>query len=272
MVYLKSKAGARPFSVNKTMDWTPNKDPCEPGKIVCENHALLNAFRRTILSDIECFAYDEVEILLNESTMCDAELEHRITLLPVKYGKEDRIEVNIYNIDDDTKMVKSEDIPGYAFEDIPLCQLPAEKQLEFTAIIKKGTASQHSKWAAVSVAHFENDTTLSFETIGNISADYIKKQAFTKLRKYFVDIARCRSSIIATQKHRRHTIGHLMREVIIKMNDGKFLCGYHLTDTGIEMYIPVTYDEYGVFIDLNHVIVAACNHIIQMIDHAASCN
>lgn len=243
------------------------QDPSEWACIHCENHSLLNAIRRTILSDIECFAYDEIELLLNESSVCDAELEHRISMLPVKHGKEERIEVNIINIEDSIKIIKSEEIPGNAFKSIPLCKLPSEKQIEFCAKIKKGSASLHSKWAVVSAAFFENDSTLKFETIGNISANYIKNQAFLKLRKDFVEVARQKTINITMPKHRRHTIGNLLRETIIKSNKD-IICGYHLTDDGIEMYMPTAFDSYGRYIDLKQLIVKACYDVLEMINDA----
>lgn len=118
---------------------------------------LLNALRRTVISDLPCFAVDDVSFYENNSPLFNEYISNRIALIPLTYeeGVADdakiAFELNVEAVDVDrvvySRELTSTDPAIKVFaEKIPLIKLGKGQKLRLEAIAVKGTAKQHAKF------------------------------------------------------------------------------------------------------------------------------
>ena len=119
------------------------------------NLSLANSIRRTILSDVETYAFDEIKITKNTGVMNDDFLKSRIELIPIIYNFKDDLDSLVFklNIKSNKSIQKiySGDIISnnnkiYFDKEILLNCLKNDEELNFEAKLKKGTSKQHEKW------------------------------------------------------------------------------------------------------------------------------
>ncbi len=126
--------------------------------------ALVNALRRAVLSDIECFAIDAVDFYENNSVMFNEYLANRIGLVPLTYEESfaDDAQVTLSLNAEGPGMVYSRDLRSsdekikVFDENIPIIKLAADQRLRLEAFAVKGTAKQHAKFqcALASYAYY----------------------------------------------------------------------------------------------------------------------
>jgi DNA-directed RNA polymerase alpha subunit len=117
--------------------------------------SLANSLRRTILSDVETYAFDEINITKNTGVMNNDFLKSRIELIPIIYNFKDNLDDVVFKLNikstEPNQRIYSKDIIAsnnkiYFDKEILLNSLKMDEELEFEAKLKKGTAKQHAKW------------------------------------------------------------------------------------------------------------------------------
>lgn len=117
--------------------------------------SLANSLRRAILTDVETYAFDEVNITKNTSVMNNDFLKSRIELIPIIYNFKDNLDDLVFKLNiksnEPNQRIYSKDINAsnnkiYFDKEILLNSLKMDEELVFEAKLKKGTAKQHAKW------------------------------------------------------------------------------------------------------------------------------
>lgn len=119
--------------------------------------ALLNALRRTIVSELPCFAVDEVSFFENTSPLFNEYIANRVGLVPLTYeeGVSDdakiAFELNAEATDGERivysrELVSTDPVIKVFCERIPLVKLGKGQKLRLEATAVKGTAKQHAKF------------------------------------------------------------------------------------------------------------------------------
>ena len=112
------------------------------------SESLANAIRRYI-NQIPALAIDELEISRNDSPLYDETIAHRVGLVPVKMdksGEKNKLKLSVKK----EGTVYSGDMKGKTdiiYKNIPLTTLDKGQELEFTAALKIGKGSEHSKFS-----------------------------------------------------------------------------------------------------------------------------
>ncbi len=121
------------------------------------NTGLLNAFRRTLISEVPTLAIHEVYFYENNSPLWDEFIAHRLGLIPLKadYGTYDQNTVVSFSLDvTGPKIVYSSDLvpsdPSVvpADDKIIIVKLMEGQRLRLEAKARMGTAKEHAKWQA----------------------------------------------------------------------------------------------------------------------------
>lgn len=131
------------------------------------NPAFVNALRRAAMREVPLMAIDEVEFVMNDSTMYDEVLAHRLCLIPLRTplkgyvlpeecGCQDkrceRCSVSFTLKREGPAMVMSGDLKSSDEEvtpvsdSIPIVGLEKGQRLELTAIAHLGLGKNHAKW------------------------------------------------------------------------------------------------------------------------------
>lgn len=123
------------------------------------NKQLVNSIRRIILSEIETIAFDNIEILENNSFMEDEVWKQRIELIPIK-TTEDNVNSDDYFIlnkefsNKSNNYITSNDLINtnnnmkLVYNDIIINRLNSCQKINIKAFYKRGIPNNHSKWAS----------------------------------------------------------------------------------------------------------------------------
>lgn len=154
------------------------------------NKQLVNAIRRIILSEIEIIAFDNIEIIENETFMPDEVWKQRLELIPIKNKN---IDINInFNIDNyfvlnkefnnktDNYVISNDLISmnnniSLVYNDIIINKLNLCQKINIKAFYKNGIANNHSKWSPV--------TNISFNIFWEI---YIPKKYIPTILPFYI--------------------------------------------------------------------------------------
>jgi len=136
--------------------------------------SIVNSVRRILLSEIETYAFNEINIIKNTSILHDEFIKHRISLIPLNCDDNIEIELKVQNNDPDILDVTSNDIKivqesmindrraeeqttlGLPFvRDILLIRLKNGEELSFTAKTKLDIGQTHAKYQPVSIVAFK---------------------------------------------------------------------------------------------------------------------
>ena len=168
------------------------------------HESVLNALRRVIISELEIWAVDDVEINSNTSIMPDEMLASRLALVPVRCLQEpssddtqptmtmnitcqDAIET-IYSSSIDCE--KHFEIP---FKDIPLVKLKRGQTIQLTAYLKRDCGHEHSKWSPTCKCAFRKRDNqpdvfeFNVESVGALTPDEIVLSGLEKLHARFTN-------------------------------------------------------------------------------------
>ncbi|MFH0836304.1 MAG: hypothetical protein V1834_04030 [Candidatus Micrarchaeota archaeon] len=119
--------------------------------------SLLNALRRTVISDLPAFAIDEVDFYENSSVLFNDYLAHRIGLIPLSFeeGLKDDATVSFAldaeAIDEDRfvyskELTSTDDKIKVQFPNIPIAKLVKGQKLRLEATAVIGTGKKHAKF------------------------------------------------------------------------------------------------------------------------------
>ena len=168
--------------------------------------ALLNSFRRIMLSDIETFCIDTVVFEVNKTCYPDEFLAHRLGLVPFqventieesismklqKTNKTDKV-LNVYSSDFENKD-HCRPVPFKTFEKgISICKLAPGQSISFVANMFRGSGKEHAKWCPVSTAFFKkvDDTAYEFhvESTGVYTAPELFRKTFSIWRQKILQL------------------------------------------------------------------------------------
>ncbi|MFH0971968.1 MAG: DNA-directed RNA polymerase subunit D [Candidatus Micrarchaeota archaeon] len=116
--------------------------------------AMANALRRSIVSDLEAFAVDEVDFYENNSAMFNEYIANRLAMIPLtcEESHADKTEIALSLNAEGPCMVYSRDLKSsdetikVFNENIPIIKLGANQKLRLEAKVAKGSAKRHSKF------------------------------------------------------------------------------------------------------------------------------
>lgn len=111
--------------------------------------SLVNAVRRYI-NQIPVLAIDEVEITKNDSSLYDETIAHRLGLIPLTPGKDDKKKnPKIKLVSKEEGMIYSKELKGMeiVYKTMPLTFLNKGQELEITATTKTGKGIDHAKFS-----------------------------------------------------------------------------------------------------------------------------
>lgn len=111
------------------------------------SESLANSIRR-YTSQVSVPAIDELEISKNDSPLYDETLAHRVGLVPLKAGKKSEGKMSLSSKKEGP--VHSGELSGdfeVVYDKIPLTLLNKGQEVEFTASIRTGKGTEHSKFS-----------------------------------------------------------------------------------------------------------------------------
>ncbi len=127
--------------------------------------SMVNALRRVMTSDVPTWAIELVQFEENTTVLPDEFIAHRLGLFPLTSSTDPETEEVQFTLDltatEDLEEWTSESLKSdsenvvSAIDGIPIVKVARGQRLKLTAIAKKGTGFQHSKWSPVSTCFFE---------------------------------------------------------------------------------------------------------------------
>jgi hypothetical protein len=155
------------------------------------NKQLVNSIRRVLISEIETIAFDNIEIVENNTFMPDEVWKQRIELIPIKTKNDNIISNNRdnnylilnkeYNIKSNNYVISNDLVDTHnnkieiVYNDIIINKLKINQKINIKAYYKKGIANNHSKWASI--------TNIPFNIIWEF---YIKKENVLKILPFYI--------------------------------------------------------------------------------------
>ncbi|MBM3309036.1 MAG: DNA-directed RNA polymerase subunit D [Candidatus Altiarchaeales archaeon] len=163
---------------------------------------LLNALRRTILSEIPVMAIETVTFYNNTSILSDELLAHRLGLVPLITDPKlfnnppdcsckgkgcGKCTLKITLKAEGPKTVYSSELQPAdketkpVYENMPLVKLTAGQQIDLEAIAHLGQAKDHTKWQAGLASYEEKEDgsyDMQIETYSQLSVKTLLEQAF----------------------------------------------------------------------------------------------
>ncbi|MDD5111593.1 MAG: DNA-directed RNA polymerase subunit D [Candidatus Altiarchaeota archaeon] len=163
---------------------------------------MLNALRRTVVSEIPVMAIESITYTTNTSIMGDELLSHRIGLVPLKTDQKmfnniadctckgkgcGKCTVKLTLKADGPKTVYSGELTpadgetSPVFDTIPLIKLTQSQHLDFEATAQLGIGKDHAKWQAGVAAYEEKDDgsyDVFIESYGQLPLKNLIESAF----------------------------------------------------------------------------------------------
>lgn len=153
---------------------------------------LVNSIRRVLISEIETIAFDNIEIVENNTFMQDEVWKQRIELIPIKLkhdnilenyednnyfilNKEYNIKSNNYVFSNDLINTKNNNME-IVYNDIIINKLNMNQKINIKVYYKKGIANNHSKWSSI--------TNIPFNIFWEFK---IKKEDIDKILPFYIN-------------------------------------------------------------------------------------
>ena len=154
------------------------------------NLALVNAIRRSSITDVPIMAIEYVEVFENDTILYDEILAHRLAMIPLtseealeKYKKPEecknapisdtkcyaffRLEISTNH--DEERMIYSRDLESSdpsikpVYDNIPIVLMAPNQTIRLQAYARLGYGKEHAKWIPVSVAIHRYVPTLKYD-------------------------------------------------------------------------------------------------------------
>ncbi len=165
-------------------------------KIKGTSVGVMNALRRTILSELDAFAIDEVDFYENNSSLFNEYIANRLALIPLTYEEShaEKTEISLSLNAEGPCMVYSRDLKSsdetikIFNENIPIIKLAANQKLRLEAKIAKGKTKSHAKFQSA-ICSYEYDPEkkapefeVNIESFNNITAAEQMQRALAILK------------------------------------------------------------------------------------------
>jgi hypothetical protein len=148
----------------------------------------MNMFRRAILAEIETFAIDEVNILINTGPRIDELLALRLGQLVIDHTRFAPPPEGDFKTRIDFEgpgMLTTDHIPGIPFTRMtPIMELRAGQRVLCDVVVKLGQAKTHAKWRPVSKVTFaevEGGYDVTIKSVGMLPPSQIFELGLAKI-------------------------------------------------------------------------------------------
>lgn len=208
--------------------------------------SLLNAFRKTIMSDFinSGFSMENITVIKNSTCFTEEVLQHRVSLIPVNSKMENLFELNQFNFNNCDMVVtsnmfrsnsKTHDF-SYMMRNVMICNLKPNEELFISAKCTRATSNEKGiSYRPVSTAYFSKLVSIYTlnEKISNIIREYLQERSIGYISSKSIDnnIAEC--------------LGHIPK--IHKQNDKT----YKLTLITADRSILRDIEELNEYLELN---------------------
>jgi DNA-directed RNA polymerase subunit L len=232
------------------------------------DYSVINAIRRTCLSDIitPAFVPENININKNTSILNNDFIRQRISMIPIKksivekINKEDKFEMTLEETNNTTNNISittdncvfflNEKILNKKYGDpILICNLKPTQEINLKSIATSGFANQHNCWSAVSTSYYDDDNNLTIESLGQYdSLDIFKKsctlitEKLEKLKQIILKYYQKRSDkdkFEITIENEDHTLGNLFASYI-QLNHSDIYSAYnkpHPSESKIQILV-----------------------------------
>ena len=160
-IYIKEKTGSTCKLVFSDLDIT-----------------IVNAIRRTLLSNIPTYALHTINIIKNTSNIDNDKISQRLQLIPVK--DEISVSCSIKNDTTDLMHITSNSLTctGWIYPEILIVTLLPDQELTFNATSSKGIAHDHVKWCNITDLSFSQHTRVLFNNEPILPNTLVNTEAF----------------------------------------------------------------------------------------------
>lgn len=160
------------------------------GTFVTNDVALVNAFRRALMSEISTYAINFVTFNINHSPRSDEALAFRLGGLPIDQTRlvipEGQTELTVHFHVEGPLSVTTQHITGLSFKNVhPIVQLRSGEVIDCDLIIQSGRGKDHVKWRPVAQCKlWENSTgtyDFSFKSVNMMEPGEIIQQGLAAI-------------------------------------------------------------------------------------------
>lgn len=155
--------------------------------------SFINSIRRVLMSDIDGYAFDEIEIKENTSIIHNEQMRHRIGLIPIRMGTQMTFGCSVTNNKEQDMYVMSDDLVAMddniefdIMKGIPVAILRKDETLDFVAKTGQGHGSDNIKYSVISDVNFIKMKRLSKNDIVEELSEYMFKDLYYG-RKYLLE-------------------------------------------------------------------------------------
>ena len=157
---------------------------------------LANALRRVMIAEVPTWAIDIVQFEKNTTVLVDEMIAHRLGLIPLTSSTDpvDEDEIPVQEVSFTLDLTAGTDPEEWmseqlepdnvdvvsAIDGIPIVKAARQQRLKLTAIAKKGTGKEHSKWSPVSTCFYETvpeGILFNIETVGSLDPVEVVQKA-----------------------------------------------------------------------------------------------
>lgn len=163
---------------------------------------MMNAIRRTVISDLESFAIDDVDVYENNSAMFNDYIANRLGLIPLTFEESTTVDADItlsLNAEGPcmvySRDLKSSDVNIKVYnENVPIIKLGANQKLRLEAKVAKATMKTHAKFQnAVAAYNYDPEKKnpeyeLFVESFNNLNGEEQLLRALKVLEQKTADL------------------------------------------------------------------------------------
>ena len=158
-----------------------------------DNIIKFNSFRRAMLSEISIYAIEIVIFYINQTSLYDEMLAHRLGMLVIDnvhfrehFNDQSLFTVNIINDKSHNIEFSTDDIPDIKFAfPTPIAILRPKEELHFTFYVRLGKGKTHVKWRPISMLGYQlvgKYIEFQFNNLGMLPAEEIIAQGIDHIK------------------------------------------------------------------------------------------
>ncbi len=136
------------------------------------NHLVVNSFRRTLLSGLSNYAFDNFEVILNTSLIDDDQLIHRFAMIPIKCNENLSIHFKYKNDTNKNVEITTDFFKDFAVEkdnkkykiykNILICILQPDEEIDLILNTNISNGKENAKYSHVYDLFFEQEIGILF--------------------------------------------------------------------------------------------------------------